>query len=95
MSNPKKIVLNCRTGYNSRLDALVEKFIRDGVVFVGVVGEDCARVEDIIDEIVVGNGDRNYDMVTSSHPSESVEDVIRYADALVGELAGETQVIEI
>ena len=50
MPHPKKIVLHCRSGYTPRLDTLVEEFIRDGVIFVGVVGEDCAKVEDIIDE---------------------------------------------
>ena len=54
----KKIVLYCPHGYHPRLDGLVEDFIRDGVIFVGVVGEDCARVEDIIDELVVGDGRR-------------------------------------
>jgi hypothetical protein len=92
----KKIVLHCPNGYETRLDALVEEFIRDGVMFVGVVGEDCSRVEDIIDELVVGNGERDYDLLTSSHPNESVEEVVEFARSLTLEFEGqEVQVVEL
>jgi len=95
MQHPKKIVLHCRNGYDPRLDALVEEFIRDGVIFVGVVGKDCAKIEDIIDELVVGDGDRDYDLLTSSHPNESVEDAVRFAGSMTGEFEGEAQVVEV
>jgi len=52
MPHPKKIVLHCRNGYEPRIDTLVEEFIQDGVIFVGVVGADCAKVEDIIDDAI-------------------------------------------
>ena len=58
MAYPKKIVLNCPHGASSTLTPLVEEFIRDGVMFVGVVGKDCSLVEDLIDKIVVGDGTR-------------------------------------
>ncbi len=95
MHHPKKIVLHCRNGYTPRLDTLVEEFIRDGVIFVGVVGEDCEKVEDIIDELIVGFGDRNSDMLTSSHPNESVADAFRFAGSLTGEFEGEAHVVEL
>ena len=82
MPYAKKIVLHCPNGYEKRIDALVEEFIRDGVIFVGVVGQDCLRVEDIIDELVVGDGDRDYDLLTSSHPDESIEEVLAFARSL-------------
>lgn len=92
----KKIVLCCPHGYRPRLDGLVADLIRDGVIFVGVVGEDCARVEDIIDELVVGDGSRDYELLTSSHPGESVADAIEFARGLTLELEGkEIQVIEL
>jgi len=44
---------------------------------VAVVGPDCARVENIIDEIVVGDGnDETRFLCTSSHPDEPFEDVL-------------------
>jgi hypothetical protein len=88
MSYPKKIVLHCPRGYDPRLDALVEEFIRDGVCFVAVVGTDCVRVEDIIDELVVGDGSRDYDLLTSSHPGESLEAAVALANDLALDLAG-------
>ena len=96
MMYASKIVLHCPTGYKLRLDALVEDFIRDGVRFVGVVGKDCAKVEDIIDELVVGEGDRDYHLLTSSHPGESVAEVIEFARSLTLECEGQdVQVVEL
>lgn len=95
MPHPKKIILHCRNGYTPQLDALVEEFIRVGVLFVGVVGKDCARVEDIIDEILVGDGSRDYHLLTSSHPDESLEEVIQFAESLTGEFRGSAHVLEV
>lgn len=95
MSYSRKIILNCPTGYSERLVTLVEEFVRDDVVFVGVVGYDCVRIEDIIDELVVGNGDREYDLLTSSHPNQSLEQAIEFADSLTGECEGPAQVVEL
>jgi hypothetical protein len=91
--HPKKIVLHCPNGYTPRLDALVEEFVRDFVIFVGVVGQDCAKVEDIIDELVVGDGSRDYHILTSSHPGESVDEAVRFAEALTGEFEGKAHVV--
>jgi len=95
MPHPKKIVLHCRSGYTPHLNTLIEEFIRDGVVFVGVVGADCAKVEDIIDEIVVGDGSRDYRMLTSSHAGQSVGQAIRFAESLTGEFEGKAHIIEV
>ena len=95
MPHPKKIVLHCRSGYESRLESLVEEFIQDGVIYVGVVGVDCCKVEDIIDEIVVGDGGRECFMLTSSHPDECVEEVVRFADSLTGEYEGKSRIVEV
>jgi len=91
----KKIVLHCPLGYVSRLDGLVEEFIRDGVGFVGVVGADCEKVEEIIDELVVGDGSRDYELLTSSHPGESLEGVVAFAKSLHGKFGGEVEVVEL
>lgn len=82
-----KVVLHCPDGLTARLDGLVEGFLNGGVVFVGVVGKDCALIEEVIDELVVGCGDRDYDLLTSSHPDESVEEVVRFAESLSGKYA--------
>jgi hypothetical protein len=76
------------------LDQLVEQFIADGVKFVGVVGHDCQLVEDLIDELVVGDGsDPRRFLLTSSHPGESVEEALGFARQLAGDYAGDAQVV--
>jgi hypothetical protein len=92
----RKIVLHCPTGYRVELERMVAQFLADGVVFVGVVGEDCSRVEDIIDEWVVGDGtdDGRY-ILTSSHPGETIDDALEFARSLSGEYAGEVQLVEL
>jgi len=92
----RKVVLHCPKGYRKELDALVEQFIADGVAYVGVVGEDCSRVEDIIDELVVGDGsDQSRFILTSAHPGESVEEALEYARSLYAEYSGEVQLVEL
>jgi hypothetical protein len=92
----RKIVLHCPTGYHERLDQMVEQFIQDRVIFVGVVGEDCARIEDIIDELVVGDGsDESRFILTSSHPDESLSEAVEFALSLRAEYAGEVQIVQL
>ena len=94
MSYEAKIVLYSKSGYRPEMDALIENFIRDGVKFVGVVGDDCEKIENVIDEIVVGDGNNDRFILTSSHPGESLEEAIEFARSLSLEYAGEIQVIE-
>lgn len=92
----RKIVLHCLSGYKPELDEMVEQFLRDGVVFVGVVGKDCSRVEDIIGELVVGDGnDETRFILTSFHEDESLDEAIDFAESLSGEYAGEIQVVQL
>lgn len=95
MAYGPKLVLHCRNGYQFRLDAMVEEFIKDGVKFVGVVGKDCSKVEDIIDQLVVGDGARDYDLLTSSHEGKSIDDAVQFARSLTGEFFGDVQVVEL
>jgi hypothetical protein len=92
----RKIVLNCPKGLNDRIDRLVEEFIRDGVAFVAVVGEDCAKIEGIIDELVVGDGsDDTRDILTSSRPGVSLSQAVEFALSLTGEFAGDVEIVEL
>jgi len=52
-------------------------------------------VEEIIDEICVGDGSNVNFMLTSSHPNESLADAIGFAEALMGEHAGPVEVVEL
>jgi hypothetical protein len=89
-----KIVLHSHAGFRPELTALIGQFIAQGVKFVGVVGQDCAFLEDAIDELCVGDGTTSYFMLTSSHEGESVEEAMEFAQMLSGEYAGEVQLVE-
>lgn len=82
MSYAQRLVLHAPRWNSPALDDFVEACIRDGVVLVCVAGDGCERVEDVIDELVVGDGgdDRRF-INTTSHPNESVAEVIAFAKA--------------
>lgn len=90
----KKLILHCSQGVPANLNQMVADFVRDRVTFVAVCGKDCARTEDTIDEICVGDGRNPYSLLTSSHPNESLDDVKRFALSLELEYAGEIEVVE-
>ncbi len=90
-----KVVLHCPAGYHVGLDALVEELLEGGVKLVAVVGHDCQRVEDIIDELVVGDGSKpDRFLLTSSHPGEGIAEAVAFANSLSGEYSGDVQVLE-
>lgn len=95
MPYAKKIVLHTPRGNTAALDSLIAQFIKDGVKFVGVVGQDCSPIEDAIDALCVGDGSNPYYMLTSSHPGESLEQAIAFARSLTDEYSGEIQVVEL
>ena len=84
MAYAKKIILHAPPCDSPALAEFVEACIRDGVVLVCVVGHDCERVEDVIDDLVVGDGkDPNRFLTTTSHADESLEDVRAFADVWI------------
>lgn len=75
-----KLVLHSTAGYRPELDELVSAWIKRGVKYVGVYGVDASRIEDIIDELCVGDGSAPYSMLTASHPfGEGREDAVALA----------------
>ena len=91
----KKIVLHIPSGHVPGVDDLIAKFIRDGVKFVAVVGKDCARVEELIDAAAVGDGSDSRFILTSSHPGETLDEVVEFARLLSGEYAGDVEIVEL
>lgn len=90
----KKIVLHCPQGNRIELDSLVKSWVTEGVTYVGVVGLDASKVEDIIDELCVGDGSNPYQMLTASHRAdETLEDAVFLAEQLIGEFAGDVRVV--
>ena len=89
-----KVVLHSLSGYRTELDDLVRQFIEEKVRFIGVVGVDSSLIEDIIDELCVGDGSDPYFMLTSNHEAETLAEAIKFAEALAEEYAGAVQVVE-
>jgi hypothetical protein len=78
----QKIILHAPPWDSPKLDAFVEKCIQENVALVCVIGDDCARVEDVIDELVVGDGsDPSRFLTTTSHPNASIGEVQKFAEA--------------
>jgi hypothetical protein len=82
MQYTQRIILYAPPWYSPKLEAFVEKCIQDKVVLVCVIGNDCARVEDVIDELVAGDGsDDSRFLNTTSHPNETIAEVRAFAEA--------------
>ena len=82
MKYAQRVVLHAPPWDSAKLAAFVEQCIQDRVVLVCAIGPDCRRVEEVIDELVVGLGDDPSRFInTTSHPSESIEEVRSFAEA--------------
>jgi hypothetical protein len=81
MSHAPKIVLQLPISNPALLPSFVDACIRDGVALIAIVGEGCHEIEETIDELVVGDGsgEGRFLVTTSSHPSETVEEVMEFA----------------
>jgi hypothetical protein len=91
----RKIVVLSLAGYRPEFDALVQSWIRNGVNYVGIVGVDAEKLEDIVDELCVGDGTGEpYFMLTASHAGEPLSEALALANTLTGEYAGPVQVVE-
>ena len=81
MTYAPRIILHAPPWDCLALEHFVEDCIRDGVVLICVVGEDCSRVEDVIDELVVGDGtDDTRFILTSFHEGQTIEEVRTFAE---------------
>ena len=80
MSYAPKIVLQLPISNLDLLDTFVEACLHDGVTLIAIVGEDASRIDDIIDEIVVGDAsDPTRFINTTFHPNDTVEEVLDFA----------------
>jgi hypothetical protein len=73
-----KIVLHTPLADPAKLGSFVEACVADGVV-LAVLGSDSDKVEDLIDELVVGDAsDETRFVMTSSHPNGSLDEVLEF-----------------
>ena len=90
----KKVVLNSTSGNFDALKNLVPAFIADRVELVAAMGFEAARVEDIVDDLCKGDGSRPYFLLTTSHPGESLVDVLEFISSTSWEIDGPVEVVE-
>jgi hypothetical protein len=82
MKFARKLILHSPVSDEGLLDPFVEQCLRDGVSLLAIAGPGSSRLEDIVDEIVVGDGsDPNRSLCTTAHPDEPLEDVLNMAKA--------------
>jgi hypothetical protein len=81
MGYAPKIVLQLPLSSPGLLPSFVEACLRDGVALIAIVGEGCGEMEEMIDELIVGDGlDGRRFIVTSSHEGESVAEAMQFAE---------------
>jgi hypothetical protein len=76
-----KIVLQLPISNPALLPSFVAACIRDGVALIAIVGEGCREMEDLIDALIEANSsnENRFLVTTSSHPDETVEEVMEFA----------------
>lgn len=77
MTFAPKLILHSPVSDERLLDDFVEQCLRDRVSLLAIIGPGCSRLEDVIDEIVVGDGgDPNRFLCTSAHPNDDFDTVL-------------------
>jgi hypothetical protein len=75
-----KVVLCLPLSDEALLAPFVEDCLADSVSLIAVHGEGCEQIEDQIDWLIVGEGaDESRYITTSSHPGETLEEVLEFA----------------
>jgi hypothetical protein len=77
----RKIILHVPVSDEALLEKFVEQCIKDCVSLVAIFGPDCEKVEDLIDDFIVGDGsDETRHFCTSAHPNESLTEVLEMVE---------------
>jgi len=96
MSTARKIVLVSNSGYDPSHDDLLRSFIDRKIELFCAVGRQCEVWEAIMDAVVVGPaGDFPWHVTTTSHPGETVADVVTFAESFSLDKPSEVEVIEV
>ncbi|WP_299843105.1 hypothetical protein [uncultured Roseovarius sp.] len=82
MTARPKYILHSPLSDVTRLDTFIENCLTEGVSLIAVFGSGSAELEDMIDEIIVGDGkDDSRFICTTSHPNETFDDVLSFVEA--------------
>lgn len=83
MHYARKLILHAPPWDSPLLEGFVAACLRDSVALVCVVGDDCERVHDVIDELIASDGapERRNRPATTWHANESFTEVRDFAEA--------------
>jgi len=92
----KKVVLVSGRKYDASHDELLRELIERRIALFCVVGVDCERWEEAMDELVVGpHGEYTWHVTTTSHPGETLADVLEFAEMFHLDEPCEVEVIKV
>ena len=84
MPYPPKVILHTPLADPAKLNSFVEACLADGVVLIAVFGSDSDKVEDLIDELVVGDAsDESRFVMTSSHRNDWLDEVSDFVQVTI------------
>jgi hypothetical protein len=79
-----------------RLDPHVERWRRDRIVWIALVGPDAVEARARVNERIQRPGfDRSQFIMTSAHATESLDEVTEFILSLVGEYEGDVAIVEV
>ncbi len=90
-----KVVLISESGYSEKYDALLISFLDRRYELFCAVGIQCELWEEVMDELSLGNGDNSRYITTSSHPRETEEEVVEFANIFITNTSSAVEVIRI
>jgi hypothetical protein len=97
MSYPPSVILQLPLSTPDRFDALkafVKKSLEDKVELIAVVGDGCLEIEDRIDSYIILSGPDCF-IATTSHPDETLEEVLEFARYVYIDKPGEPEVVKL
>lgn len=74
-----KVVLVSKSGYSPVKNQILRELISEPIALFCVVGQDCQKWEDAMDELCVGDGSHPVFIPTTSHLGDTVEEVVEFA----------------
>lgn len=93
---PRRVVLHTQVPYDRCYDELLQRLIEREIALLCVVGVDCEAWEDAMDQACVGSdGAGQRFVLTSSHPDETLAEVVALAKVMRLDDAGGVEVIEV
>ncbi|RJG36912.1 hypothetical protein [Motilimonas pumila] len=90
-----KIVLISETGYSPEHDTFLYCLLKQQYELFCVVGKDCELWEEVMDELAVGDGTNTWQITTTSHVDEGVENVVKFAESWPTKVPSGVRVVSI